>query len=107
MSFAADVANMDAMIFTDTGQGSAATYTPLSGSPSSIYVIVQLETEQRPDSSNYRIMDKNPLIWIQVSDIAQPAKGDRIAITGGATYQVASVDQQDEFLTKVRAGVVR
>ena len=107
MSFATDVASLDSMIFSDTGQGLAATYTSLSGSPSSIYVILDLDTEDRPDGLNNRITDKNVIIWVRISDIAQPVKGDRIAVMGGSTYQVASVDSQDEFITKVRAGVVR
>lgn len=106
-----DFATVHSRIMTalaPAGASSVAVITKLAGgAPINCTVIVRQEVEERPENTNYRITDKNPLIEILRADYADPVKGDRVAITGGNTYQIASIQNQDEWVTTVRAGVVR
>lgn len=107
MAFPTQAVEMYAMIFSADGQGVSATYYPLAGGSQSLTVIVRYSTDQLMDDMNYRVIEKPIPIWIQKSDVTEPLKGDRIAITDGETYQVASIDVQDEFISIVKTFRVR
>lgn len=87
--------------------GVAVTYTPLAGSASAPVAVLSFESEDRPDGLNNQVTDKTPVASIRRSEVDLPKKGDRIATSGGDTYQVVSVREQSDIETKLNLMVVR
>jgi hypothetical protein len=95
-----------ATLFADANFGQAATYTPVSGSPRAVTVILYKDQAQpQPFSEMAEVRD---LADIRKSELGvSPRQGDTIAIAGGATYRVdrwplPSGEGDDGYVYKMR-----
>ena len=98
---AADVA----AIFEDVGN--AATFTPETGDPVSLYVIVEKELALQPDGFRAQAADAYTLIKYALADIGRQAnRGETFVISSGPltgnTYEVQSIVDDDGLIVEAR-----
>ena len=91
MSWDEVLANMDAVIFTEGVIGAVvAIYTPVSGSPASITVIIEQEIVY-DDDTGLPTAERQTVIDFRKSDwFATPVAGDAI-LANGVTYTVVGL----------------
>ena len=80
--------------------GTSATYTPVSGDSVSCSVEINFESELRPDSLEFEIVEIGTTIEALVSDVGSPKQGSTFLVDG-VTYKVKRTDSNDKTFVKV------
>lgn len=100
MALKDDMAADNAVFVNSSDFGYSAKYTSIDSGVVECNVLIDFDSDLRPDNIDIGLIEVGITIEALVSDVGIPKQGDTFEIDG-TTYRVARVDSNDHVFVKV------